>query len=517
MVANSSISSYLPAGLGNPFISLAQYYYFKSFSNLVIENRVHANACQQRILSELIQKGATTSFGREHGFKTIKSYDDFKQQVPLREYEDFKPYIQKIFSGEPSVLWPGQPSFFGKSSGTTDAPKYIPVTNEFINCTQFAAKYMLCNLIHQFKHAGFIGNKVFYLTDQQDFEMVQGFKCGAISEIKSHFMPKWASYFSVPKKEINRIINPVEKIDAIIDTLPGNDIRMAVALPVYLSHFLRHFEIRNGNKFKDVFPNFGVLFVSGMNYEPYENLLRQHLGNELLIMENYSATEGNIAYQSIPGTKGMELICNQGLFYEFIPLEDIHKKYPRRLPLKDVILGKPYGLVISGNNGLWSYKMNDVVEFVSTAPYHLIVSGRLKDIFFPFGEHMLPIQAEQAMAESCTQTQNVITDFMIIPDFKNSTCRYKCFAEFDQPLKNSVTFAEALHKNLCLKNSYYNDLVKTNAVTLPEIIPVTKGFFFNLLQLKHNNISAQQKIVHLVNDPGTIAILENLAPSLLNE
>jgi phenylacetate-coenzyme A ligase PaaK-like adenylate-forming protein len=496
----------------NACIERLQYYYFKRYSKLVFENRHHAVACQNRVFTELIKKAATTSFGQEHRFDSITCYKDFKQRVPIRDYEDFKPYIQRIFDGESSVLGQGKPSFFGKSSGTTDAPKYLPVTDDFIKSTQFAAKYMLCNLILVLNQADFIGHKVFYLTDQQDFELVKGFKCGAISEIKASLMPWWAAYFALPPKGINRIKDPVEKLNAVIDTLSENDIRLMVGLPVWLAHFLKEFEKRRQNAFKMLFPNVKVLFVSGMNYEPYAALLKQHLGDDVLIMENYSATEGNIAYQAVPNTKGMELICNQGLFYEFVPLEEIDKKEPTRLQLKEVQLRQPYVLIVSGNNGLWAYKMNDIVEFVSIEPYRLLVSGRLKDIFSPFGEHILPIQAEQAMAATCQETGNILTDFMIIPDFNAPTYRYKCFIELNNLLPETNAFAAILHKNLCLNNSYYADLVRTQAMTLPEIIPVRKNFFYEFLQQKHKRIVAQQKMVHLVHDATIEVIINALNP-----
>lgn len=493
-------------------LSFIQYSYFRRYQKLVNENRYHADRCQQNVFQQLIESAKNTSFGKEHHFEKIKTYDDFVKLLPVRGYEEIKPYIKKILLREESVLWPGLPSFFSKTSSTSADPKYLPVTNEFLRCTQFAAKYMLCNLSAIADYRTFLGKEFFYLTDQQNFEVVNSYRCGAISSIKSFYMPNWASRFSVPKKEFNDIADPAKKIDAVIDSIQHYDLRTAVALPIYLSHFLKQFELRTGNKFKNIFPNFNVLFLSGMNYEPYENLLRQHLGKDVVIMENYSATEGNFAYQAIPGKKGMELICNQGVFYEFIPLEDAEKENPLRLRLHEVKKGQLYSFVISANNGLWAYKMNDIVEFVSTAPYRLIISGRLKDIFSPFGEHMLPLQAEQAIADTSRQTHQTIIDFKIVPDFKFKNYRYQCYAEFENEMYDKIAFANILHKELSKRNSNYHDLVKTGAMAIPEIVPLPKNFFE--IYARQSNFSAQQKMTHLVSDKIIIAKLEKLLQPL---
>lgn len=484
-------------------LSTIQYYYFRQFKNLVHANRYFATECQEKVLTQLINTAKHTAFGKEHAFDKIKTYDDFKMNVPLREYEAFKPYIQRIFSREKNVLWPGLPAYFGKSTGTTDASKYLPVTDEFLSCTRYAAKYMLCNLVMQQKHAGFIGKRVLYLDDQQPFENIHGYKCAAISTIKSSGMPGWFKAFSFPGSMPGHINNAEEKLNVIIDNIEGNNIRTAVALPVWLVHFLKAFEKRKGRKFKEVFPLFKIVFLSGMNYEPYEQLIREHMGEAVMIMENYTATEGNFGYAINPGTKGMELICNQGIFYEFIPLEEADKTSPKRLSLKEVKPHQKYALAISTNSGLWAYKMNDIVEFVSTDPYHIVVCGRLNNIFSPFGEHMLPIQAEQAVAAATAAANCIISDFMIVPDF--SATRYRCYFAFEHPPAAANIFQMQLEKNLCSFNSYYADLVRSQIIDTPEIIAVAKNFFARLRTVRTNKLSAQTKALHLTMDETVMA------------
>jgi len=490
-------------------LSFVQCHYFKKFSLPLQQNRLHANECQQNVLSQLISKGKNTDFGAKHHFKGITHYDDFKKNVPLRHYNDFVPFIEKILNHEPSVLWPGLPSFFGKSSGTTETPKLLPVTNDFLSSTQFAAGYILWNMAEQLHHTRFMGRKAFYLTDQQRFEEVNGFLCGAISAIKAHRIPNWLRHFTLPGKEVNNIQAPALRVEATINSIKGSDIRMAVALPVYLSHFLKQYEQKAGNTFKQDFPGFSVLFLSGMNYRPYENFLRQHMGDNIYILENYSATEGSFAYQVVPNERGMELICNQGIFYEFIPLSEADKKEPLRLQLSEVETGVSYSMIISSNSGLWAYVMNDIVEFVSVQPYRIIFNGRLKDIFSPFGEHMLPIQAEEAITETCRQTNETLVYFMLVPDFNYNSYRYKCYAEFDNELKDGFLFRTILHEQLCKCNSYIDDLAKVGAFIMPELITVNKGFFHQILS-KTTNLSAQQKITHLVSDKAIATLLKEM-------
>jgi hypothetical protein len=488
-------------------LSFIQHHYFKRYTNLVYENRFYAIKCQEKILQQLIQLAKNTAFGKEHQFNKIKAYDDFKNFVPVRDYNELKPYIEKILLRESSVLWPGLPAFIAKTSGTTGDLKYLPVTNDFLKCTQAAAKYMLCNLSQHISHKKLLGKKFFYLNDQIELENKNGFLCGAISSIKSAQMPKWISHFSLPSKKVNCIHDSSKRIDFIIDIIEGYDIRTAVALPVYLSYFLKRFEERKSKRFKDAFPNFSVVFLSGMNCEPYEKLLHEHLDNNAFLIENYTATEGNFAYQVLPAIKGMELICNQGIFYEFIPLAEVNKPNAVRLQLNEVVINKKYCMVVSTNSGLWAYKMNDIIEFVSVNPYRVVVIGRTKDIFSPFGEHLFPIQAEQAMGETCRQLDISITDFIIVPDFRN--IRYKCFIEFENNNINEDLFSLALEKNLAKYNSNYNDLVKTGVIVQPEITPVKKHFFYKLFSIS-SIPRVQQKIMHLTADTKILDAIQNL-------
>ena len=482
-------------------LQLLKYYYFKNiyfrrYIKKVHQNRNHAIECQQVVFNDLIAKAANTSFGKEHSFKEIKTFRDFRKIVPVRTYEEMLPYTSRIFQKEKDVLWPGLPAYFGKSSGTTNGPKYLPLTNEHLTCTQFAARYMIANLIDQFGQKDFIGGKVYYQADPQIFENKNGFRCASISAIKSFLMPKWTKQFTLPGKEVDCIENLHEKLQKTIEVLQGKKIKSAVALPVWLSQVLIELEKTTGKKFSEHFPLFKILFLSGMNYEPYENLIRHHTGNDVTIMENYTATEGNFAYQAVPNLKGMELICNQGIFYEFIPLKN-EADNTGRITLNEVKKGEQYIMIISNSCGLWAYRMNDIISFISVDPYRITVTGRLADIFSPFGEHLLPLQAERAITFACKKTNRSIVDFIILPGFNyENSHRYLCYIEFENGFPDTNIFARWLHQSLCDENSYYDEFKRAGILVAPDIIPLRKNFFKEYLK----NNSVQQKNRHLIND-----------------
>lgn len=491
-------------------LSSIKYYYFKNiyfkkYIKLVYQNRHQAVACQQAVFENLIKNGAKTAFGKEHHFSEIKNIQDFENKVPVRSYEDLLPYFTRVLERESDVLWPGISLYFARSSGTTNGSKYIPLTAAYLKSTQYAARYMIANLVDHFGNTGFIKGKLFYQADPPIFENKNGFRCASVSAIKSSRMPGWARLFSLPGKAVDGIENLEEKLQKTIEILLRHDVRSAVALPVWLSQLLIQVEKITGKKFKEHFPYFNILFLSGMNYEPYENLLRQHMGRHVIIMENYSATEGNFAYQAVPGVKGMELICNQGIFYEFILLENSGIPDPERITLKNVQMGLQYIMVISGTCGLWAYKLNDIVSFVSVDPYRICVSGRLQDILSPFGEHLLPVQAERAMGVACRKTNTSIVDFVIFPDFNfEKGHRYLCYIEFDDLLPEVANFAKQLHDELSKENSYYDEFKRAGIFVTPKIIPLRKSFFKEF----NKGTTVQQKNRHLSNNTALLNLFK---------
>ena len=475
--------------------SLLQHAYLDRYKKQMVRNSDAATVCQKPTFEGLIRRGMNTVFGIEHGFDKIQTYEQFCLKVPVRSYEAFVPYIERILNREANVLWQGLPAYFSKTSGTTGSPKYLPVTQEFIRSTQNSAKYMLANYGLQTSNTHFLDKKVLHISDPHVFENRNGFLCAAISAIKSHQIPSWAKKFSLPGDKINAIADPEQRLAETIHSIKNSDLRLAVGLPIWLVNFLCEFEKITAKKFKECFPNFQALFVTGMNYEPYQKLLRLHLGNTFHLLENYTATEANFAYQDRLDRRGMQLICNQGIFYEFILLSEANRQNPNRCFLRDVKVGEKYIMVVSTNSGLWAYRMTDIIEFVSIDPYRLMVRGRLDDIFSPFGEHMLPAEAEHAVAKACEQTGSIIKDF-VVSSYFNSENRpgHKWYIEFPDNTYAVENFSAVLNETLCRCNTNYNDLIRSKAILLPLIIPVRTDFFKDLYKQEHKHCSTQTKV-----------------------
>ncbi|MEI6950733.1 GH3 auxin-responsive promoter family protein [Paraflavisolibacter sp. H34] len=490
-------------------LTALQQAYWQRFAPLLRQNSREAPCCQQAVLRQLLRQGRSTLFGKDHHFAGISTHNQFCQAVPLRSYEELQPYLDRILEGWPSVLWPGRPRYLGKTSGTTGTPKYLPVTGEGIGQTQMAARYLLANLSLRLEDPGFMGSKVLHLSDPHLFEQKAGFLCGSISAIKSRHIPFWAAPFSLPGKPINRVADPSERLRQTISSLQGERLHMAVGLPIWWARFLEAFEQQTGKRFGRQFPRFRVLFVTGMNYGPYRDFFSAHMGKDFQIMENYSATEGNFAFQDRLSERGMLLLANQGVFYEFIPLGEVGSSRPRRLLLPELQAGEKYVPAVSTVNGLWAYKMNDVVEIVSVHPFRLLVCGRLKDLFSPFGEHLLPLEAETAITEACRRTGNILKNFVVTPVFfDGGRPGHRWWIALEGPFREQETFCHVLNEALCRLNTNYKDLSQSGAIALPLVEQVPERLFLHLAPRRQEPLSLQWKQSRFCEDPALIARLE---------
>lgn len=458
------------------------------------ENALQPHACQEKMLRYLLQQGKRTAFGNEHRFNAIRNYDDFRNNIPVSRYTDVLPYIERVLLHEKNVLWPGLPSYFGKTSGTTGGAKYLPVTSAFINATQNAAKYMIANLFARSPRLSFKGS-VLHISDPHVFENKNGFLAASVSAIKSHNKPWWVKPFSLPGDNISAITDPAIRMSQLVHRVKNKNIAAIVGLPVWIIHFLEAYERQGGNKLHTLLPGIQALFVTGMNHEPYRHLLRKYLGDDFILLENYTATEGNFAYQDDPQQRGMQLICNQGIFYEFILLHEVNTPHPNRYALHEIRPGEKYAMLISTNAGLWAYQMTDIVEFVSVNPYKLVIKGRLGDIFSPFGEHMLTSEAEEAIATACDKTKSMVKDFVVIPVIAEGTRKHRWYIEFRSEYNDKAAFAAAIDTVLKAANVNYKDLSDTRALSLPEVHICRHGFFDDLHKAEQH-YSSQSKTSH---------------------
>jgi len=353
--------------------------------------------CQEKILNLLIKVGKDTKFGKDHEFQRIKKYRDFKERVPIRDYEGLKTYIQKIINGDRDVLWKGVPEYFAKTSGTTSGVKYIPITKDSIPNHINSARNAMFRYINESGNAKFLDKKLIFLSGSPTLEYKGSIKTGRLSGIVNHHIPRWLKKNQMPSYLTNCIEDWEMKVEKIIDETLKAPMGLISGIPPWVQMYFDKIIERTGKPIKDVFPNFSLFIHGGVNFEPYKKKFYQSIGKKIDSIETYPASEGFIAYQDSQFEEGLLLLLNSGIFFEFIPSEDFSKDNPQRIPIWEVELDVNYAVVISSNAGLWGYALGDTVKFVSRNPYRLVVTGRTKHFISAFGEHVIGKEVEKAM------------------------------------------------------------------------------------------------------------------------
>jgi hypothetical protein len=492
-------------------------YLAKPFASFIYKqikkNMENAVADQQHIFEQLVKIGAITEFGKDHNFVAIKTYNDFTQQVPIRDYEAFKPYIEKVKQGKQNVLWKGLPIYFAKTSGTTSGTKYIPITKDSIpNHINTARNALLCYMV-QSGNTAFADGKLIFLSGSPELERVGGVPTGRLSGIVNHHVPKYLRSNQLPSYETNCIEDWETKLDKIIDETITQDMRLISGIPPWVQMYFDKLEAKTGKKIGEIFPNFNVLVQGGVNFEPYKNKLLQSIGRHVDIVELFPASEGFFAFQDTLTEKGMLLNTNSGIFYEFIPAETLGTDKQVRLSLKDVEVGVNYALIINSNAGLWGYNIGDTIKFVSKNPYRIVVSGRTKHFISAFGEHVIVEEVEHSILKAIAETEAVVMkEFTVAPLVSTDAgkSQHQWFIEFENEPKDMVDFAKKIDDNLRQKNSYYDDLIGGNILQPLNIIVVPKLGFNNYMK-NIGKLGGQNKVPKVSNDrtiaDGLLAII----------
>ncbi|HMC99214.1 MAG TPA: GH3 auxin-responsive promoter family protein, partial [Ferruginibacter sp.] len=370
---------------------------------------------QQAIFNQLIKVGAKTDFGKDHNFANIKTYEDFVANVPLRDYEAFKPYIERIKEGRHNVLWKGQPIYFAKTSGTTSGVKYIPITKDSIpNHINTARNALLCYMAET-GNTKFADGKLIFLSGSPELERVGGIPTGRLSGIVNHHVPKYLRSNQLPSYSTNCIEEWEEKLDKIVEETISENMTLISGIPPWMQMYFDRLEERSGKKVGELFPNFSVMVQGGVNFEPYRAKLYESIGRHVDCVELFPASEGFFAFQDSQNAEGLLLNTNSGIFFEFIPAGEIFNKNPTRLSLKDVKVGENYALVVNSNAGLWGYDIGDTVKFVSLNPFRIIVSGRTKHFISAFGEHVIGEEVESALLSAAEEEHISVTEFTVAP------------------------------------------------------------------------------------------------------
>ncbi len=461
-----------------------------------------AVADQENILQHLLKSAASTVFGKEHGFAAITNYSEFKAAVPLRDYEAFSSYIEQIKNGKENVLWKGKPIYFAKTSGTTSGAKYIPITKVSIpNHINGARNALLCYMAET-GNTGFADGKMIFLSGSPEMERVGGIPTGRLSGIVNHFVPRYLRSNQMPSYETNCIDDWEKKLDNIVNETMGQDMALISGIPPWMQMYFDWLSERSGGKkIKELFPNLKVIVHGGVNFEPYKAKLLDSLGGEVGMIETFPASEGFFAFQDIPGGEGLLLNTNAGMFYEFVPAAEIGNENPTRLSLGEVKTGENYALIVSTNAGLWAYNIGDTVRFVSTNPYRLVVTGRVKHFISAFGEHVIGEEVEYAIRHAAEAHNVHIIEFTIAPMIQVSEGKpyHEWFVEFETPPADTAAFALTVNNLLREKNIYYDDLINGGILQVLKITPMRKNSFIEYMK-SIGKLGGQNKVPRLGND-----------------
>ncbi|UAB81931.1 GH3 auxin-responsive promoter family protein [Marixanthomonas sp. SCSIO 43207] len=456
---------------------------------------------QHKVFKKLISEAKDTAFGKDHDFQAIQSPSDFAENVPIRDYEELKPYVNRVVSGEENILWPGKPLYFAKTSGTTSGAKYIPITKDSMpNHIQAARNAILC-YINETGNANFVDGKMIFLQGSPEMSEKNGIKLGRLSGIVAHYVPKYLQRNRMPSWKTNCIEDWETKVEAIVDETKNEDMTVISGIPSWVQMYFERLQANTGKKVGDLFKNFQLFIYGGVNYEPYRAKFEALIGRKVDSIELFPASEGFFAFQDKQDAKGMLLLLDSGIFYEFIEAEHFFDENPKRLTIGDVQEGVNYVMIVSTNAGLWAYNVGDTVQFTSTNPYRVIVSGRIKHFISAFGEHVIGKEVEQAMQEAIQEHGFSISEFTVAPQTSpdDGLPYHEWFIEFeDQPTsleRISNTIDQAMQK----QNSYYFDLIEGKILKPLKITPVKKESFKKYMK-SQGKLGGQNKLPRLSND-----------------
>ncbi|MEG0925683.1 GH3 auxin-responsive promoter family protein [Chryseobacterium sp.] len=473
------------------------------------EFKKNAEKNQDDLLISLVSTAQKTLFGREHDFENIHSVKEFQDRVPVADYEDLKPYIERVKKGQANILWTETPEYFAKTSGTTSGSKYIPISKEGMPFQIAGAQSALFHYISKKNNADFVTGKMIFLQGSPELEEVFGIKTGRLSGIVAHHIPNYLQKNRLPSWETNIMEDWEAKVDKIIEETEHENMTLISGIPPWLIMYFEKLTEKHGKKIKQLFPNLQLLVTGGVNYEPYRDKMEDLLGGSVDIIQTFPASEGFFAFQDDYTKEGLLLLTNHGIFYEFIPLEEYGKPGARRLTLKEIELNKDYALILTTNSGLWAYSIGDVVRFIDKNPHRILVSGRTKHFTSAFGEHVIAFEVEEAMRATLEKYPAQITEFHLAPQVNpiEGLPYHEWLIEFEKDPENMEIFRDELDVQLRNRNTYYNDLISGNILQKLQITRLKKNAFHEYAK-SQGKLGGQNKTPRLANDRNVANILE---------
>lgn len=460
---------------------------------------------QQEVFRQLLKTASNTEWGKKYHYSEIQSYQQFRERVPISNYDALKPYIDRVIKGEQQVLWPSEIKWFSKSSGTTAGKsKFIPVSQEALEACHFkAGKDMLSLYVNNYENTSLFNGKSLMLAGSKSIHQLNsGAFTGDLSAILVEHLPFWAEFRTTPEPSVALMEDWEEKIDKIVDITLKENVTSITGVPSWLLVVCRRvLEASGQSDLREVWPNMELFMHGGVSFEPYRKQFKQIIPHsDMRYLEIYNASEGFFAMQDQKEPGEMLLMLDYGIFYEFIPVDQWEEEHPIAIPLSEVEIGKQYAIVISTNAGLWRYKIGDTVVFTSTDPYRIRISGRTKHFINAFGEELIIENAEKALAYACKNCNATIKDYTAAPVYmEEGAGGHEWVIEFDQKPDNLESFANCLDKALKEQNSdyeakRYNDKV----LAPPKIHDARKNLFYDWLKAK-DKLGGQNKVPRLSN------------------
>jgi hypothetical protein len=483
--------------------SSASLWLGKRIRNKLLNENEHAQALQNEVLKNLLHSASNTAFGADHKFKSISNHAEWTDAVPVRDYEELVPYMERAKAGELSVLWPGMPKYFCKTSGTTSGTKFIPLTQASLPNHIGSARNALLNYIGETGHSKFVDGKMIFLQGSPELgRLDSGIPYGRLSGIVANHVPAYLQKNRMPSYATNCIEDWETKINRIVEETCKQDMRLISGIPSWVQMYFEMLLEKTGKQtIKEIFPNFELFVFGGVNFAPYKSRFAELIGEEIPTIELYPASEGFLAYQDSQEAEGLRLNINSGIYFEFIKAEEYFTENPKRYALHEVELGVNYALILSNNAGLWAYSIGDTVKFVSLNPYRILVTGRIKHFTSAFGEHVIGEEVDRAMTHALSQLNFSVNEFHVAPQVQpaEGLPYHEWIIEFNGEIPELSALQELLDNKMQEQNVYYKDLIVGSVLQKLKITPVKNGAF-NTYMKSEGKLGGQNKIPRLAND-----------------
>lgn len=467
----------------------------------------HPYEVQREVLFDLLEKAYNTEFGLKYNFKNIRSEQEFRDHVPVQGYEDIKPTVERMMQGEKNLIWPGETKWFAKSSGTTqNKSKFIPVSKDSIEDVHLrGGRDVLALYLKNYPESELLSGKLLTLGGSHKVNSVNS-NCyyGDLSAIIIENVPFWTEFYRTPSTEISLLEEFEEKIEKIIEHSLNENVTSLAGVPSwYLVLLKRVLEVTGKSNILEVWPNLEVFTHGGVKFDPYYEQYEKIIpGKKMHYMETYNASEGFFGIQDEIDKKDMLLMLDYGIYYEFIPMDEIRKDNPTVISLQEVEIGKNYAMVISTNGGLWRYLIGDTIRFTSRVPFKFVITGRTKHFINAFGEEVIIDNAEKAFKIACERSGAIIAEYTGGPIYMNDGQKgaHEWVIEFEilpNDLDHFISLFDGALKTI--NSDYEAKRHKSLSLEMPHVVLARKGLFYEWMK-RRGKMGGQNKIPRLSND-----------------